>query len=86
MRNHGDAWLKYIAKPTAENRAAYDKADEQLTEYNMEYGLTDPITTKQLRASTKSRAEDRAAARQLGGIQTDKNKRALARDMLQQGQ
>jgi hypothetical protein len=85
MRNHGDAWLKYIAKPTAENRAAYDKADEQLTEYNMEYGLTDPITTKQLRASTKSRAEDRAAARQLGGIQTDKNKRALARDMLQQG-
>jgi hypothetical protein len=86
MRNHGDAWLKYIAKPTDENRAAYDKADEQLTEYNMEYGLTDPITLPQLRASTKSRAEDREAARQLGGIQTDKNKRALAQDMLQQGQ
>jgi len=86
MRAYGDAYLKYLTKPTAENRTTLEKADEQYNEYNMEYGLINPITVEQMQQSVQSRAEDREAARQLGGIQTDKKNRVLAQDMLQQGQ
>jgi hypothetical protein len=86
MRAYGDAYLKYLTKPTAENRTALEKADGQYNEYNMEYGLINPITAEQMQQSVQSRAEDREAARQLGGIQTDKKNRALAQDMLQQDQ
>ena len=52
----------------------------------MDYGLISPITAPQMRESVMSRAEDREAAKQLGGIQTDKQYRTLAQDMLAQGQ
>jgi len=86
QRGYGDAYLKYLSKPTAENLTALKKATEQLDEYNMDYGLISPITAPQMRESVMSRAEDREAAKQLGGIQTDKQYRTLAQDMLAQGQ
>jgi hypothetical protein len=86
QQKYGDAYLQYTAKPTAENKAALKKATDELDEYNMEYGLIDPITAPQMRESVMSRAESREAAKQLGGIQTDENMRVLAQDMLQQGQ
>lgn len=86
QRGYGDAYLKYLSKPTAENLAAYEKATEQWNEYNMDYGLISPITQDQMQQSVVSRAEDREAAKQLGGIQTDKQYRTLAQDMLAQGQ
>lgn len=87
QRGYGDAYLKYLSKPTAENLAAYEKATEQWNEYNMDYGgLIDPITQDQMQQSVVSRAEEREMAKQLGGIQTDTKYRALAQDMLMQGQ
>jgi hypothetical protein len=86
MRSYGDAYLKYLAKPTDENLATFEKATERWDEYNMEYGLINPITSLQMKESVKTHAEDREAAKQLGGIQTDKKYRGLAQDMLQQGQ
>jgi hypothetical protein len=86
QRGYGDAYLKYLSKPTAENLAAYKKATEQWEEYNMDYGLISPITQDQMQQSVVSRAEDREVAKQLGGIQTDKQYRTLAQDMLAQDQ
>jgi hypothetical protein len=86
QRGYGDAYLKYLSKPTAENLAAYKKANEQWEEYNMDYGLISPITQDQMQQSVVSRAEDREIAKQLGGIQTDKQYRTLAQDMLAQDQ
>jgi len=86
MQNYGNAYLKYLSKPTDENLASYEKATERWDDYNMEYGAISPITNPQMRESVMGRAESRAAANQLGGIQTDKNKRMIAQDMLQQGQ
>ena len=86
MRTYGDAYLKYLEKPTAENLAAREKADAQYNEYNMEYGLISPITEDEMSESIQTRAEEREAARQLGGIQTNKKNRVLVQDMLKQGQ
>jgi hypothetical protein len=86
QRGYGDAYLKYLSKPTDENKAALKKATDELDEYNMDYGLISPITAPQMRESVMRRAEDREVAKQLGGIQTDKQYRTLAQDMLQQGQ
>jgi hypothetical protein len=86
QRSYGDAVLKYVSKQSDENRAAYEKAKEQWDEYNMDYGLISPITQDQMQQSIVARAEDREAAKQLGGIQTDKRYRMLAQDMLMQDQ
>ena len=86
QQGYGEAYLKYLSKPTAENKDAFRKAVERWDEYNMDYGLIKPITGDQMQESVVARAEDRAAAKQLGGIQTDKNMRVFAQDMLQQGQ
>jgi len=86
QQKYGDAYLQYTAKPTAENLSALKKATDDLDEYNMDYGLISPITAPQMRESVMGRAESREAAKQLGGIQTDKQYRTLAQDMLMQGQ
>jgi len=86
QRGYAEAYLKYLSKPTPENETAYEKATERWDEYNMEYGLIKPITGPQMKQSVVSRAEDRAVAGDIGGIQTDKNMRVLAQDMLAQGQ
>jgi len=86
QQGYGEAYLKYLSKPTAENKDTFRKAVERWDEYNMDYGLIKPITGDQMQESVVARAEDRAAAKQLGGIQTDKNMRVFAQDMLQQGQ
>jgi hypothetical protein len=85
MQGYGEAYLKYLAKPTEENRVGYEKAMERWDEYNMEYGAINPITARQMKQSVIGRAESRAVANQLGGIQTDKVYRGVAQDMLQQG-
>ena len=59
---------------------------EELAESIQRLGLINPITSPQMRESVVARAEDRAAAKQLGGIQTDKKYRTLAQDMLMQDQ
>jgi hypothetical protein len=86
QRRYGDTYLNYLAKPTPENLTALEGATVDWDEYNMDNGAINPITSKQMKESVTSRAEDRETAKQLGGIQTSKKYRVLAADMLEQEQ
>jgi hypothetical protein len=68
-------------QPTAENSAAVDGAERLMEEYNMDYGSINPILGDQVQQSVQGYMQDREAAKELGGIQTNKVYRPLAEAM-----
>jgi len=81
MNRYSAAVYKNERQPSAENSAAVDDAERLMEEYNMDYGSINPIMGDQIEQSVRGYMEDREAAKELKGIQTNKIYRPLAEAM-----
>jgi hypothetical protein len=81
MTRYNAAVYKNERQPSAENSAAVDEAERLMEEYNMDYGSINPILGDQVQQSVQGYMQDREAAKELGGIQTNKIYRPLAEAM-----
>jgi hypothetical protein len=78
-----NAYVQYERNPTEAHLSKVDDAVTAIDMYNLDNSMMNPIMGEDLYQGIQTRAENRAAAENLGGLRTDKRYRGYAADMLE---